>query len=86
MEHETLATELLHEIKASARRWFIAFVVMCVLEVSTVAGFLWYMSLPTEETNVSVENEGGNASYIGRDMNGVLENGTGQSELQETDK
>lgn len=46
---ETLATELLHEVKASARRWFIAFCVMVVLEVATIVGFLWYVSLPVEE-------------------------------------
>lgn len=49
MDNETLATELLHEIKASSKRWFIAFCVMCVLEISTIVGFLWYISLPVEE-------------------------------------
>ena len=48
-ENMTLATELLHEIKASAKRWFIAFCIMVVLEVATIAGFLWYISLPIEE-------------------------------------
>ena len=43
MENTTLATELLHELKASARRWFIAFLVMVGLEIITVAGFLWYV-------------------------------------------
>ncbi len=49
MDNETLATELLHEIKASSKRWFIAFCVMCVLEIATIVGFLWYISLPVEE-------------------------------------
>lgn len=49
MDHETLATELLHEIKASAKRWFIAFCIMVVVEILTIAGFLWYISLPVEE-------------------------------------
>lgn len=48
-EHITLATELLHELKASAKRWFIAFCIMVVLEIATIAGFLWYISLPVEE-------------------------------------
>lgn len=47
--HETLATELLHEIKQNAKRWFIAFCVMVVLEVLTIAGFMWYITLPVEE-------------------------------------
>lgn len=49
MDHETLATELLHEIKASSKRWFIAFCIMVGVELATIAGFLWYVSLPIEE-------------------------------------
>lgn len=49
MDHETLATELLHEIKASSKRWFIAFCIMVGVELATIAGFLWYVSLPVEE-------------------------------------
>ena len=48
-ESMNFATELLHEVKASAKRWFIAFIIMVVLEVLTIAGFLWYISLPAEE-------------------------------------
>lgn len=51
-EHETLATELLHEIKCSAKRWFIAFCIMVALEIATIAGFLWYISLPVEEYTI----------------------------------
>lgn len=80
--HEvSLATELLHELKATSKRWFIAFVIMVVLEIATITGFLWYISLPIEE-GVIVENEDGNANYIGNDLNGVLNNGESES-LQE---
>lgn len=48
-ENMNFATELLHEVKASAKRWFIAFIIMVVVEVLTIAGFLWYISLPVEE-------------------------------------
>lgn len=51
MDNESLATELLHELKASSKRWFIAFIIMVVVEVLTIAGFLWYISLPVEETS-----------------------------------
>lgn len=44
-----LATELLIEVKHSARRWFIAFLVMVILEILTITGFLWYITLPSEE-------------------------------------
>lgn len=49
MDNETLATELLHELKASSKRWFIAFCIMVAVEVLTIGGFLWYISLPVEE-------------------------------------
>lgn len=49
MDNEKLATELLHEIKMTSRRWFIAFCIMVALEIGTIIGFLWYISLPVEE-------------------------------------
>lgn len=73
MDTMNLATELLHEVKMSAKRWFIAFCVMVLIECATIAGFLWYLSLPTEE--VTVESDDGNANYIGRDLRGDLYNG-----------
>ena len=79
-EGTTLATEIFKELKASARRWFIAFSIMVVVEICTVAGFLWYISLPADEAVVTVENEDGNANYVGRDLNGGLYNGEGNSE------
>ena len=56
-----LATELLHEVKASAKRWFIAFLVMCGVEAATIAGFLYYISLPIEEYNI--EQDADNNSF-----------------------
>lgn len=50
-ENMNFATELLHEVKAGAKRWFIAFIIMVVVEVLTIAGFLWYISLPVEEVS-----------------------------------
>lgn len=50
-ENIKLATELLHEIKASAKRWFVAFCVMVVLEVITITGFLCYISYSKEPTH-----------------------------------
>lgn len=70
---DKFATELLHELKATSKRWFIAFCVMVVLEVVTIAGFLWYVSLPVDE--IVVESDDGNANYIGNDLNGELNNG-----------
>ena len=78
MDQMTLATEMLHELKASSKRWFIAFCVMVGLEIATIAGFLWYVSLPVDE--VTVESDGGNANYIGNDLEGDLINGEGNGE------
>lgn len=77
-EDTTLAMEILKELKASAKRWFIAFVIMLCIEVATIGGFLWYLSLPVEEL-VTVENDSGNANYVGNDMNGDLYNGKDNS-------
>lgn len=78
-EGTTLATEIFAELKASARRWFIAFLLMVGIEIATVAGFLWYISLPTDEI-VTVENDEGNANYIGGSVGGDVNNGTGDSQ------
>ena len=72
-EGMTLASEILAELKASARRWFIAFIIMIGVEIATVAGFLWYLSLPVDET-VTVENDDGNANYVGGNMQGNINN------------
>lgn len=80
MEQETLAMELLRELKHSARRWFIAFLVMCIIEVGTILGFLYYISLPTEEYHLEQDTGMGGDNYnIGGNYNGETE-----SELQET--
>ena len=50
-EGQTLATEILREVHRSAKRWFIAFILMAIMEVATVAGFLWYISLPIDKLN-----------------------------------
>lgn len=71
-ESVTLATELLREVKTSSRRWFIAFCVMVMLEVATICGFMWYISLPIEETTSEIEQKSDDKSVnqiIGGDYN-----------------
>jgi len=74
----TLASELISELKATSKRWFIAFCVMVGLEIATIAGFIWYISLPVEETTSTQEvdqdtNGGGNNTFVGGDSNGKTE-------------
>lgn len=53
------------------KRLIIVLVVVLALWAATIAGFIWYISLPIEECDtVTVENENGNANYIGNDMMG----------------
>lgn len=79
-DNTPFATELLHMIKQSAKRWFIAFCIMVGLELGTIAGFMWYISLPVDETTIeqAADNSSSN-SIIGGDYNG----GTSESDIQE---
>lgn len=65
MEDTTLATEMLRELKSNSRRWFIAFLVVLALWFATIGAFLWYISLPVEETTVEQEIEGDANALIG---------------------
>ena len=51
---------------------------MVALEISTILGFMWYISLPTEETETNYTQESDDSSYnqiIGGDYNGVETDG-----------
>ena len=73
-EQMPLATELIHEIKAQSKRWFIIAVIELIIIVIITSLFLWYISLPVED--VTIENDSGNANYIGHDLEGDLNNGS----------
>ena len=62
-ENKTLATELLHEVKASAKRWFIIAIVELIAILLIVAGFLWYITLPVEEYTETIEQEATDRSF-----------------------
>ena len=82
-EGTTLATEIFTELKASARRWFIAFLVMCAIEACTVAGFLRYISLPVEEYTVDQDTDSGGDNYA---VGGDYTYGTAAGNIQETEQ
>ncbi len=50
IEDHSLAYQLILELKNSSRRWFIAFVIVLGLWFGTIGVFIWYISLPIEET------------------------------------
>lgn len=71
MENQTLASEMLSELKANNRRWFTAFLVVLILWFATIGAFLWYVSLPVEETEIEQYTEGDANAVIGiGDFNG----------------
>lgn len=80
-EGTTLATEMLREVQRSAKRWFIAFIIMTILEAATVAGFLWYISLPVEEYTIDQDTDAGGYNYA---VGGDYTNGTTESYVQTT--
>ena len=77
-----LATELMHELKLNAKRWFIIAIVELIIILSMAAGFVWYLSLPIDE--VVIESEDGNANYVGNDLTGVINNGKNNSEKEKS--
>jgi len=80
MENQPLATELIKEIRAHSKRWFIIALVELVIIILIVGIFIWYLTLPIDE--ISIDAEGGNANYIGRDLEGALYNGEDYTETQ----
>ena len=70
--NENFATELLHEVKNQPRRWFVAFCIMVGLEVATIAGFMWYISLPLDEVTTTTDQviediDSGTITQVGGD-------------------
>jgi len=80
MENQPLATELIREVRAQSKRWFIIAVVELFIIISVIIAFLWYLTVPIDE--ISIEADGGNANYIGRDLEGELYNGKDYTETQ----
>jgi len=65
MEKETLATEMLKELKSNAKRWFISFIIVLMLWFATIGVFIWYINQPIEEiettTAQDADTEGDNS-------------------------
>lgn len=71
MENETLATELLHELKTSAKRWFIIAIVELIIICGITGAFLWYISLPVEEVTIEQESDRNSFNNVGGYINGI---------------
>ena len=81
MENETLATEMIREIRATSKRWFIAFVVVTALWFATIIGFILYeyYTLPVEETSYEQTVEDIDSSDVKQMIGGDLD---GESETE----
>ena len=65
MEEKNLATEMLHELKAQSKRWFIIAVIELIIIIATTGIFVWYINQPIEEiettTTQDADTEGDNS-------------------------
>ena len=67
----TLATEMLKELKANSKRWFIVAVIELLIILGIIGIFVWYINQPIEETityEQDADTEGENSpinQYIG---------------------
>ena len=84
MENQPLATELIRELRAQSKRWFIIALIELAVIILIVAGFLWYLTVPIDE--ISIDAEGGNANYVGHNLEGGLYNGENYEETQTDEK
>lgn len=73
MDNETLATEMLREIKATSKRWFIAFIVTLCLWFATIIGFMWYITLPVEDVTYTQTVDDIDESEITQNIGGDLD-------------
>ena len=63
MENDSLATELLHTLKASIKRLYIVIIILILLLFGSNMAWLYAWNLPSEETTISSDNNS-NANYI----------------------
>lgn len=74
-DNNHLALELLQEVKASARKWFI----ISIVELMVITALILILLLVPQEA-VEIDNQSGNTNYIGEDNMGDIYNGQNQSD------
>ena len=63
MENDSLATELLHTLKASIKRLYIVIIILILLLFGSNMAWLYAWNLSSEETTISSDNNS-SANYI----------------------
>ena len=79
MENDSLATELLHTLKASIKRLYIVIIIIILLLFGSNMAWLYAWNLPSEasDTTISQDSEdNGTNNFIGNDddINGETSN------------
>lgn len=65
MDGDNLATELLREVKATSKRWFILFIITLIMLCGTNMAWLYAWNLPSDETTTTItSDDGSNTNYI----------------------
>lgn len=65
MDGDNLATELLREVKATSRRWFILFIITLIMLCGTNMAWLYAWNSPSDETTTTItSDDGSNTNYI----------------------
>ena len=65
MDGDNLATELLREVKATSKRWFILFIITLIMLCGTNMAWLYAWNLPSEETTTTItSDDDSSANYI----------------------
>lgn len=70
---DKLTLELLKEVNANAKKWFVISIILLVILFASNMAWLYYWNLPSEEITQTNEDEGDN-NIIGND--GDINNGT----------
>jgi len=82
---DKLTLELLKEVKANARKWFIIAITLLVILFASNMAWLYYWNLPDEEVTVSQDTkDNGENNYIGN--NGDINNGKADSKDNKANK
>ncbi len=72
---EKLTLELLKEVKANAKKWFVISIILLVILFASNMAWLYYWNLPSEDYTVEQHNEDeGDNNIIGN--NGDINDGT----------
>lgn len=83
MDEMNLASEILHDYKQGNKRMFVIIIIMIVMHLLTVGGFLWYITLPIEDSVTEYSQEVEDSEYINQSIGGDI-NGEGEAESKDS--